>query len=58
MRRHILTTCWLLLLAGCAHVPGIDRALLADRTPAAGTQEQFGKLIEAWVATGAACPAS
>ena len=28
------------------------------RTPAPGTQAQFGALISAWVATGAACPAS
>jgi hypothetical protein len=27
-----------------------------DRTPAPGTQEQFGALIKAWVETGAACP--
>ena len=39
-------------LVGWAWNPG------AERTPAPGTQEQFGKLIEAWVATGAACPAS
>jgi len=26
------------------------------RTPAPGTQAQFGALIDAWVATGAACP--
>lgn len=28
------------------------------RTPAPGTQKQFGELIKAWVATGAKCPAS
>lgn len=28
------------------------------RTPAPGTQAQFGQLIAAWIATGAACPAS
>jgi hypothetical protein len=28
------------------------------RPPAPGTQAQFGALIDAWVATGAACPAS
>ena len=39
-------------LVGWAWNPG------GRRIPAAGTQEQFGKLIEAWVATGAACPAS
>lgn len=27
------------------------------RTPAPGTQKQFGDLIKAWVAAGAACPA-
>ena len=27
------------------------------RVPAPGTQEQFGELIEAWIATGAHCPA-
>jgi hypothetical protein len=39
-------------LVGWAWNPG------GRRIPAAGTHEQFGKLIEAWVATGAACPAS
>jgi len=29
----------------------------AGRTPAPGTQEQFGALIEEWVKTGAVCPA-
>ena len=38
-------------LVGWAWNPG------ANRTPAPGTQEQFGKLIEAWIANGAACPA-
>jgi len=28
------------------------------RTPAPGTQAQFGALIDAWIRTGAACPAS
>lgn len=28
-----------------------------DRTPAPGTQAQFGALIEAWLDTGARCPA-
>jgi hypothetical protein len=28
----------------------------AGRTPAPGTQEEFGKLIQAWVDTGAQCP--
>ena len=28
------------------------------RTPAPGTQAQFGQLIDAWIKTGAACPAS
>lgn len=27
-----------------------------DRTPAPGTQKQFGELIRAWVDSGAACP--
>ena len=26
------------------------------RRPVAGTQQQFGALIEAWIDTGAACP--
>lgn len=38
-------------LVGWAWHPG------AERDPAAGTQEQFGRLIEAWIATGATCPA-
>lgn len=37
-------------LVGWAWEPG------AGRTAAPGTQEQFGQLIEAWVALGAACP--
>jgi len=28
----------------------------ADRTPAPGTQEQFGALVAAWIDTGAECP--
>jgi hypothetical protein len=30
----------------------------AGRTPAPGTQKEFGELIKAWAASGAACPAS
>jgi len=30
----------------------------AGRTPAPGTQKEFGALIKAWVDSGAACPAS
>jgi hypothetical protein len=37
-------------LVGWAWSPG------ADRTPAPGTQKEFGALIEAWSAAGAACP--
>ncbi|HEY9237899.1 MAG TPA: Isoquinoline 1-oxidoreductase subunit [Burkholderiaceae bacterium] len=37
-------------LVGWAWTPG------ADRTPAPGTQEAFGRLVEAWIANGAACP--
>jgi hypothetical protein len=37
-------------LVGTAWNPG------AGRTPAPGTQAQFGALIRAWVDTGAACP--
>jgi len=37
-------------LVGWAWAPG------GDRTPAPGTQKQAGALIEAWIATGAACP--
>jgi hypothetical protein len=29
----------------------------AGRTPAPGTQEQFGELVAAWIDTGAHCPA-
>jgi hypothetical protein len=29
----------------------------AGREPAPGTQKSFGALVEAWVASGAACPA-
>jgi hypothetical protein len=29
-----------------------------SRTPAPGTQAQFGALVDAWIRTGAACPAS
>jgi mono/diheme cytochrome c family protein len=39
-------------LVGWAWSPGSDRA------PAPGTQAEFGKLIEAWMRNGAACPAS
>jgi hypothetical protein len=39
-------------LVGWAWNPGMGRA------PASGTQQQFGALIRAWVASGAACPAS
>lgn len=28
----------------------------ADREPVPGTQETFGALVDAWIATGAACP--
>ena len=37
-------------LVGWAWHPG------GDRTPAPGTQQQFGALIEAWLKTGARCP--
>lgn len=37
-------------LVGWAWHPG------SGRQPAPGTQEQFGALINAWIATGAACP--
>ncbi len=37
-------------LVGWAWHPG------GSRTPAPGTQDEFGKLIKAWAATGAACP--
>jgi hypothetical protein len=38
-------------LVGWAWAPGFGR------TPAPGTQQQAGALVEAWVKTGAACPA-
>ena len=38
-------------LVGWAWNPG------SNRTPAPGTQADFGKLVEAWIASGAACPA-
>jgi len=37
-------------LVGWAWSPG------ADRTPAAGTQKEFGQLLNAWVNNGASCP--
>jgi hypothetical protein len=37
-------------LVGWAWSPG------ADRTPAPGSQEAFGALVQAWLETGAACP--
>jgi hypothetical protein len=37
-------------LVGWAWSPG------EGRSPAPGTQVQFGALIEAWIATGAECP--
>jgi hypothetical protein len=37
-------------LVGWAWNPG------SDRTPAPGTQAQFGELITAWIQTGAKCP--
>ena len=37
-------------LVGWAWAPGVNR------TPAPGTQAQFGELVGAWIATGAACP--
>jgi hypothetical protein len=39
-------------LVGWAWHPGVGR------TPAPGTQKQFGELIKAWVEAGAACPDS
>lgn len=39
-------------LVGWGWAPG------AGREPAPGTQQQFGELIKAWVASGAACPAT
>ncbi|MCB9731665.1 MAG: Isoquinoline 1-oxidoreductase subunit [Deltaproteobacteria bacterium] len=38
------------------HLVGWGWAPGTGRTPAPGTQEGFGKLIAAWVETGAACP--
>ena len=38
-------------LVGWGWMPG------ANREPAPGTQAQFGALISAWIASGAACPA-
>jgi hypothetical protein len=43
-------------LVGWAWHPGID-SHGQPRTPAPGTQQQFGALIDAWIKTGAACPA-
>jgi hypothetical protein len=37
-------------LVGWAWAPG------GNRTPAPGTQAEFGSLVEAWLETGAACP--
>jgi hypothetical protein len=37
-------------LVGWAWHPG------EKRTPAPGTQEELGRLVQAWIATGAACP--
>ncbi len=39
-------------LVGWGWTPG------GDRQPAPGSQAEFGKLVEAWIATGASCPAS
>jgi hypothetical protein len=39
-------------LVGWAWSPG------AERTPAPGTQKEFGALIKAWAAAGASCPKS
>lgn len=39
-------------LVGWAWAPGVGR------TPAPGTQAEFAALLDAWVATGAACPAT
>jgi hypothetical protein len=39
-------------LVGWAWSPG------SDRTPAPGTQKEFGTLMEAWAVAGAACPPS
>lgn len=49
-------------LAELAHHMGRDELVGwgwhpgADREPAPGTQEAFGALVDAWIATGAACP--
>lgn len=43
-------------LVGWAWHPGVDSHGL-PRAPAPGTQAQFGALIEAWIRTGAECPA-
>ena len=40
------------MLVGQAWAPGYGK------TPAPGTQKQAGALVEAWVKTGAACPAN
>ena len=37
-------------LVGWGWNPGVGR------TPAPGTQEEFGKLIQAWADSGAQCP--
>ena len=37
-------------LVGWAWAPG------GDRTPAPGTQQEAGALVQAWVDTGAGCP--
>ena len=37
-------------LVGWGWAPG------AGRTPAPGTQDTFGQLIEAWIESGAVCP--
>ena len=39
-------------LVGWGWLPG------AHRTPAPGTQAQFGELVDAWIKTGAFCPTS
>jgi hypothetical protein len=38
-------------LVGWGWAPG------GNRTPAPGTQAELGALVQAWIATGAACPA-
>ena len=35
----------LFLLSGCAHIPGLDRALLADRTPAAHRSDLTSRYV-------------